>query len=224
MKIFIGYDSTAKIAYDVCKLSIKKNTSANIEISALNQLELRNKNYYYRPIDDKGSTEFTFTRFLVPALMNYQGWAIFCDCDFLWVDDVQNLINQKNNQYAVMVVKHDYSPNNNKKFNDSVQYQYPRKNWSSMILWNCSHEKNKQLTPDVVNTKSGEFLHQFKWLDDIEIGTIDKKWNWLVNWYTETDNEKPSAIHYTEGGPWIESYKDCQYSKEWNNYKKDLEL
>lgn len=222
MKIFIGYDPTAKIAFDVCKFSIEKNTSKNVEILALIQSDLRNNNYYYRPIDDKGSTEFTFTRFLVPALTNYQGWAIFCDCDFLWVNDIQELISQKNNQYAVMVVKHDYNPSNNKKFNNNIQYQYPKKNWSSMILWNCSHEKNKNLTLDVVNTSSGEFLHQFKWLNDEDIGTINKKWNWLANWYVETDNEKPNAIHYTEGGPWIDLYKNCQYSKEWNKYKEDF--
>jgi len=216
MKVFVGYDKKEHDAYEVCKHSILKY-HPDAQVISIVQQHLRDIGVYWREVDSLGSTEFTFTRFLVPALMNFQGWAIFCDCDFLWTADIQELFDLRDDKYAVMVVKHDYTPSNKTKMDDQHQHLYPRKNWSSMVLWNCSHPSNRQLTPDLVNSASGQFLHRFQWLPDDHIGELDKEWNWLVNWYTATDSNIPKAIHFTEGGPWLAEYSTCEYSNLWNN-------
>jgi lipopolysaccharide biosynthesis glycosyltransferase len=214
MKIFVGYDPREDIAYKVCKYSILKHNST-INIKPIIQKELRELGLYYREIDLLSSTEFSFTRFLVPYLSEYSGWTLFCDCDFLWLEDVQHLFNLCDDRYAVMVVKHNYKPESLIKMGGKIQTVYPRKNWSSMVLWNCKHPSNKKLTIQNINEKSGRYLHQFKWLHNEEIGEVPVEWNWLVGWnYGST----PKAIHYTEGGPWLEEFKYCEYSDIWNQY------
>lgn len=217
-KIFIGWDSREPIAADVCEYSLEHNSSRSLDITMLKQNLLRDQGIYKRPFDDKASTEFTFTRFLVPHLMKHQGWALFCDCDFLWVEDVEKLFAQADDRYAVMVVKHDYRPQNKVKMDGQRQEYYPRKNWSSMILWNCAHPKNAQITAEAVNQWAGNRLHRFDWLDDSEIGNLDPAWNWLVGWYHEPWDGKPAALHYTEGGPWFDNYRDCDYAGIWKYY------
>lgn len=217
INVFIGYDSREDIAYKVCDYSIRKNSS-NVITTPLKQSKLRSQGIYWREVDPLSSTEFTFTRFLVPYLMNYQGWAIFCDCDFVWTEGVEKLLELADSKYAVMVVKHDYTPPLGIKMDNQKQIPYPRKNWSSMILWNCSHPKNQHLTPDLVNEESGQYLHRFSWLEDSDIGTLSPEWNWLVNWYKEPTHGTPKAYHWTEGGPWFENYKNCQYHQVWNDY------
>jgi hypothetical protein len=210
IKVYVGYDPREDIAYRVCRYSILKHCpSAEV-------IPLTKPAVYTRLRDEQASTEFTFTRFLVPYLNNYQGWALYIDCDFLFTEDVSKLFALADEQYSVMVVKHDYKPTSTTKMDGQVQYQYPRKNWSSLILWNCS--KNK-LDPDVVNTAPGQYLHRFQWLDDSQIGSIDKEWNWLVGWYK---NGSPKALHYTEGGPWFENYEFCEYHELWKEYLKEL--
>jgi lipopolysaccharide biosynthesis glycosyltransferase len=211
IKVYVGYDPREDIAYQVCRYSILKHCpSAEV-------IPLTRPSVYTRPDDGKSSTSFTFTRFLVPHLNNYQGWALYVDCDFLFTDDVSKLFALADDQYSVMVVKHDYTPKSTVKMDGQTQYLYPRKNWSSLVLWNCS--KNK-LDPDVVNTASGQYLHRFQWLDDQQIGSIDKEWNWLVGWYKEGS---PRALHYTEGGPWFENYKFCEHHEIWKQYLKELD-
>lgn len=214
--VYIGYDSREKVAYDVCKYSlIIRNTDVNVV--PLVQDRLRSDKLYWREIDTKASTEFTFTRFLVPYLSNYKGWAVFCDCDFLWLEDIGELFKFADDKYAVMVVQHFYNPKGIIKMDNKIQYLYPRKNWSSMILWNCEHPSNKKLNPDAVNNKPGQFLHQFKWLDDSEIGHIPVDWNWLSDWYIQGKDGIPKAIHYTQGGPYFKEYYNCALSKEWKD-------
>jgi cytidyltransferase-like protein len=218
--VFIGQDSREIIAYDVCKQSIE-NFNKNVNVWPLAQSELKANNLYWREADKYSSTEFTFTRFLVPYLSNYKGWAIFVDCDFVFLDDVDKIFAQANNKYAVMVVHHDYTPTEEYKMDGARQRPYPRKNWSSLILWNCAHPSNKGLTPELINRESGQFLHRFQWLPDHEIGHLSHEWNWLVNWYHEPKDGKPKALHYTEGGPWFKNYKTCEYADEWmNEYDK----
>lgn len=214
MKVFIGYDSREDIAYKVCKHSIVMR-SADASVEPLVQSELREKGIYTRDVDPLSSTEFTFTRFLVPYLMNYEGWAIFCDCDFLFQDDIKDLINLTNEKYAVMVVKHQYDPPEGTKMDGKAQMPYPRKNWSSMVLWNCGHPSNKSLTPELVNSESGTYLHRFSWLDDSEIGSLPVDWNWLVGWYSYPRDGVPKAIHYTEGGPWFPNYVHTEFGANW---------
>ena len=220
MKVYIGYDSSQDIAYQVCKSSILKYT--NVEVIPLVQQNLRERGIYTRDIDPLSSTEFTFTRFLVPYLNEYKDWAMFVDSDFLFTEDISNLFKLANEEYAVMVVKHNYNPESSIKMNNKQQLLYPRKNWSSLILWNCGHPSNIKLSTQIVNEKSGSYLHRFNWLDDSEIGELDLRWNWLVNWHTESTNGIPKAIHYTEGGPWLENYKNCEYADLWISEKNRM--
>lgn len=222
IKVFIGWDSREPIAADVCQYSIEQNTQSPTKITMLKQDLLREQLLYARPRDERGSTEFTFTRFLVPKLMDYKGWAIFCDCDFLWLGDIQELIDQADDRYAVMLVKHDYRPQNTVKMDGKRQEYYPRKNWSSMVLFNCGHPKNRWLTPYHIEKASGQELHRFSWLDDEDIGSISPEWNWLVGWYHQPWDGVPKALHYTEGGPWFDNYRDCPYADVWLEYERDL--
>ena len=214
MKVFVGWDSREDLAYQVCKHSILSR-NPEVEVLPLKQQELRDQGIYNRDTDQLSSTEFTFTRFLVPHLTNYEGWAVFCDCDIIFVDDIQELFSLADDKYAVMVVKHNYTPTTGTKMDGKVQFPYPRKNWSSVILFNCGHPSNKVLTCKQVNTQTGQFLHRFQWLKDEEIGELHHSWNWLVNWYHEPDDGKPKAIHYTEGGPWFDNYAHCEYGYHW---------
>jgi hypothetical protein len=223
VKVYVGWDSREDIAYQVCKYSIESR-SHNAKVSSLKLFKLINQGIYNRPIDNLGSTEFTFTRFLVPYLENYQGWAIFCDCDIIWRVGVEDLLAYADDQYAVMVVKHEYNPSNSIKMDGQTQHQYPRKNWSSVILWNCGHPSNRALTKDVINTASGAFLHRFQWLKDSEIGALSSEYNWLVNWYKEPKDGIPKIIHYTEGGPWFENYMKCEYGAYWEKEKNQYLL
>lgn len=216
MNVFIGYDSREDIAFQVCKYSIVKH-QPHAKIFPIKQADLTG--IYNRPVDPQSSTEFSFTRFLVPYLSSYNGWALFADCDFLFLDDVSKLFDLVETKYAVMVVKHNYQPLNKFKMDGKIQHVYPRKNWSSLILFNCSHPSNQQLTPTLINSATGQYLHQFSWLDDIEIGELDFNWNWLVGW-NKIGN--PKALHYTEGGPWFENYKDCEYSDLWLKYYSEI--
>jgi len=212
-KIYLGWDSREEIAYNVCKHSIERYNKKNIPIFPLKQLELRNKKIYNRSVDTLASTEFSLTRFLTPYLSEYIGFSIFMDCDFLLKDDIQKLFDSIDKTKAVSVVKHDYTPSEKTKMDGKQQHIYPRKNWSSLIVFNNQHPSNKKLNLEMVNNETPQFLHRFSWLSDDEIGEVSHEWNYLVGWYNDVEN--PKAIHYTEGGPWFEEYKDCDFSKDW---------
>ena len=212
---FVGYDSKEDIAYRVCKYSLFKRASIDIKIFSLKLDELVAKKFYKRDIDPLASTQFTYSRFLVPALMDYKGWAIFCDCDFIFLDDIAKITEKLDENKAVYCVKHDYTPKETTKMDGQVQTVYPRKNWSSMVLWNCEHEKNKMLTPEFLNQQTPKFLHRFSWLEDSEIGELPHNYNWLVGWYREPEDGSPKILHYTEGGPWFDGYRNCEYSDDW---------
>lgn len=219
LKIFVGYDPREDIAYQVCKYSIESK-NPTVEVIPLVQSELREQGIYSRDNDPLSSTEFTFTRFLVPYLTNYTGWAIFCDCDFLFQCDIQTIYDLLDEQYAVMVVKHNYTPKEGEKMDGKKQLPYPRKNWSSLILWNCADPDNRQLTPEVINSQTGQYLHRFNWLSDSKIGGLPYRFNWLVNWYHEPQDGTPQAIHYTEGGPWFTNYEHCEYGYQWERARQ----
>ena len=221
MKVFVGYDPREDIAYQVCKHSILTK-QPNAEVRPLVQKELRDAGWYTRPIDKLASTEFTFTRFLVPELCNFEGWALFIDCDMILTTDIAELFAQADDQYAVMCVQHDYKPKEGTKMDGQTQTVYPRKNWSSTMLINCGHPSNQQLDMDLVNSPeiNGAYLHRFSWLKDEEIGELDHTWNYLVGVYD--DLEKPKLIHYTEGGPWFENYRNCEFHQLWKDELQDM--
>jgi len=221
LNIYVGYDSKEDIAYRVCKHSILKRSSANVKIRSLKLYELIANKLYNRTIDPLASTEFTYSRFLVPVLNNFNGWAVFCDCDFLFFEDVEKILNNVDESKAVYCVQHDYTPKEKHKMDGQKQTIYPRKNWSSFILFNCSHPSNKRLSVDLVNSETGSFLHQFKWLKDSEIGSLDERWNWLEGWTSKHNNEKPFAVHFTRGGPWFEEWQDVEFANEWIKERDD---
>ena len=222
INIYVGWDSREPIAADVLRYSIEQNTSVPVNIIYLKQEELREQGLYWRDVDPLSSTEFTFTRFLVPYLNNYEGFAIFVDCDFLAVNDLAELINQADKRKAVQVVQHDYTPPEGIKMDGQRQLPYPRKNWSSMILWNCGHKDNKIVDLEFVNTATGQELHRFTWLRDSQIGNLSPEWNWLAGWYREIRDGHPKFIHYTEGGPWFDEWQHVEYADLWCDYRDRL--
>ena len=123
-----------------------------------------------------------------------------------------------------MCAQHDYTPKEGTKMDGKQQTLYPRKNWSSLVLWNCGHPSNRKITKDLINhpDTTGKYLHRFSWLRDDEIGAIPHHWNWLVGWYKEPSDGSPKAIHYTEGGPWFESYRNCEYHQHWKNLLTEM--
>lgn len=222
LKIFVGWDSREDIAFQVAKQSIIDNTNADVEIIPLKQKPLRKDGLYWREEDKLASTEFTFTRYLIPELTEFSGWALFIDCDFVFKDDVQKLFDQIDNKYAIMCAQHDYTPKEGTKMDGQTQTVYPRKNWSSMMLINCGHPDNKILTKETVNDeeKGGAYFHRFSWLNDNLIGEVSHEWNWLVGWYKEPEDGAPKVLHYTEGGPWFDKYENCEYAIDWFHYYK----
>ena len=221
LNIYVGYDSKEDIAYRVCKHSILKKSSANVKVRSLKLYELIANKLYNRSVDPLASTEFTYSRFLVPVLNNFDGWAIFCDCDFIFFEDVSKILNNIDESKAIYCVQHDYTPKEKHKMDGQKQTIYPRKNWSSFILFNCSHPSNKGLSVDLVNSETGSFLHQFKWLKDSEIGSLDERWNWLEGWTSKHNKKKPFAVHYTRGGPWFEEWQDVEFANEWIEERDD---
>ena len=215
INIFIGYDSKEKVAYNVLSHSIIQNSTKPVAITpiALNHL----KDDFVRERNALSSTEFSFSRFMIPHLMNYQGWALFMDCDMLMFEDIAELWRMRDDSKAIQVCKHNYTPKTDKKFLGQVQTKYEKKNWSSFMLMNC--RKCTTLTPDYVNKASGLELHQFKWLEgDHLIGDLPLEWNWLVGEYEHKDDV--NNVHYTKGGPWFEEYARCFMLK----YKKPHSL
>ena len=215
LTVYVGWDSKEPEAFDVCRFSIEENCSIPVSVIPLKRKQFIERKLYWRDQDSRDSTEFTMTRFMVPWLNGYQGKALFCDCDFLFQADLKELIDQFDKSKAVQVVKHDYTPKETTKMDGQVQTVYPRKNWSSMVLWNCGHEKNKILTPEFLNNQTPKFLHRFSWLEDSEIGDLPHHYNWLVGWYREPEDGSPKILHYTEGGPWFDGYRHCDYSDDW---------
>ncbi len=209
-RLFIGYDAREAVAFNVLSHSVQKHASRPVMIAPVMVDQLRQ--CFHRPHDPLQSTDFSFSRFLVPYLSGFEGWSIFMDCDMLALDDIYKLWQLRDDKYAVMVVKHQHVPKEEVKFLNAVQTKYEKKNWSSVMLFN--NTKCEALTPDFVNTASGLELHQFKWLksDDL-IGAIPSRWNHLVGY----DNVDPSAafVHYTIGGPYFNEYVSCEYADDW---------
>ena len=210
INVFIGYDEKEKVAYNVLSYSILKNSTRPVAITPIYLPNI--KDDFVRERKPNQSTDFAFSRFMVPHLMNYQGWALFMDCDMLMFEDVSKLWRMRDDSKAIQVCKHNYTPKEDKKFLGQVQTKYEKKNWSSFMLMNC--RKCTTLTPDYVNKASGLELHQFKWLEgDHLIGDLPLEWNWLVGEYEHKDDVK--NVHYTKGGPWFEEYARCDYSQDW---------
>jgi lipopolysaccharide biosynthesis glycosyltransferase len=208
--VFIGYDPREAIAYHVCANSIIRNSSQPVAIVpvALNLFK------EYSETHTDGSNHFIYTRFLVPYLQDYEGHAIFIDGDMIVRGDIAELWNMRDHTCDVQVVKHDYQTRMPVKYLGAKNENYPRKNWSSVILWNCASFPNRKLTPDFVQHSTGSFLHRFSWLDDARIGELPKEWNWLPDEYGPNADAK--LLHYTLGTPCFQEFADTPQGNEWH--------
>ena len=210
IRVFIGYDSRETVAYGVLAHSINARATEPVAITPVMLSQLQS--VFRREKNPLQSTEFSFTRFLVPWMCGYEGWALFMDCDMLMREDVAKLWKLRDDRHAVQVVKHEHVPKEDTKFLGSVQTKYPKKNWSSVMLMNCA--KCTALTPDYVNQASGLELHQFKWLGNDElIGEIASGWNHLAGY--DAPRRDASLVHFTIGGPWFDEYRETEYASEW---------
>lgn len=211
LNVFIGFDPKETVAYHVLAHSILRRASIPVSIAPLMQSQLGG--IYTRERGPTESTQFSLTRFLVPALSAYRGWSLFMDCDMLCLADIAELAGwiERAPDKALLVCQHDYTPKTERKFLDQVQTKYPRKNWSSLMLFN--NARCAALTPAYVNSASGLDLHRFRWLEDAAIGSLPLEWNWLVGEYPPTPAAK--IVHYTLGGPYFDDYRDCDYADEW---------
>jgi lipopolysaccharide biosynthesis glycosyltransferase len=214
IKLYVGFDPKEAIAYHVFIQSVIKNSSAPIQITPL-ALSLLDE---FKETHNDRSNDFIYSRFLTPYLNNFEGWAIFADGDMICNADIKELINLADPDKAVSVVKHNYKTKFKKKYLGNINEDYPRKNWSSVILWNCSHPKHKILTPSFVAQQTGKFLHRFSWLEDYEIGELPIEWNWLAIEYEANPNAK--LIHYTLGTPCFKDFKDTDMSDLWYKYNQ----
>jgi len=208
--IFIGYDPREAIAYHTCVNSIIRHATKPVSIIpvALNLFA------DYKEIHADGSNHFIYTRFLVPHLMGFSGWALFIDGDMIVRDDITKLWELQNPYMDVMVVQHDYKTKMPVKYLGSKNEDYPRKNWSSVILWNCSSFPNRHLTPEFVQKSTGADLHRFTWLDDSRIGSLPPEWNWLPDEYGA--NQEAKLLHYTLGTPCFHEFADTPQGNEWH--------
>ena len=204
--IFIGRDKREDIAWHVLAHSLITRSSIPLALTAVGN-DTVHPWLWWRERGEKDSTDFSNARFIVPALMNFGGWAIFMDCDMVCLGDIADLWAQRDDRYAVMVVKHQHTPAEQTKFLGATQSAYQRKNWSSLMMFNCSHNACWELLPNYVNTAHGLDLHGFKWCKDKEIGEIKGLWNVLVaQGYQHPepvlDKNDIKLLHYTLGGGW----------------------
>ena len=209
IKIVIGFDQRESIAFHTFIQSIIEKSSLPVSFIPLAINALKG----YKETHTDKSNDFIYSRFLSPHLNAFEGWAIFADGDMICQADIKELWDLRDESKALLVVKHDYQTKAHKKYLGNINENYPRKNWSSVILWNCAHPKHKILTPEFIASQTGKYLHRFSWLDDNDIGELPKEWNWLAIEYPENKNAK--LIHYTLGTPCFKEYKNTEMADIW---------
>lgn len=218
--LFAGYDPRESVAYHVLLQSILETSSLPVADAPLHSRMLKDFDG-----QQDGTNAFIYSRFLVPSLMQFEGWAIYCDSDMLFRDDIAKLWALRDESKAAMVVKHDYKTRHKLKAIgtalESRNDDYPRKNWSSMILWNCGHPRNRLLTREFVGGAGGKILHRFEWLSDEDIGEVPRQWNHLVGEYAYDHEAK--LVHFTLGIPAFDFYRHCDYSEEWHVLRHGVE-
>lgn len=230
LTVYVGYDPAEQAAFDVCCYTIRKHWP-DAPIVPLRHDLLTAKGLLTRPTYSTGgqlfdvlsnapmSTEFANSRFLTPIL-HQTGWALFMDCDMVVLDDVRNII-PRDDSKAVYCVQHVHIPEERDKMCGKAQTTYQRKNWSSVILFNCDHSANLRLRLEHVNRWPGRELHALRWLKDSEIGRLDRGWNWLVD-----VQDKPDPLHiahYTLGGPWFDEWQAKDSDAIWNEARREMD-
>jgi lipopolysaccharide biosynthesis glycosyltransferase len=209
VEIVVGFDQKEAVAYHTFVQSVIDNSTIPVRFLPLNINSL----YSYKEVHKDGSNNFIYSRFLVPHLLNFNGWAIYADGDMVCLEDIKKLWDLRDKKFAVQVVKHNYKTKIKNKYLGHKNEDYPRKNWSSLILWNCEHPSHKILTPEFIQEQSGAYLHRFSWLKNNLIGEIKKEWNWLAMEYEE--KKDINLIHYTIGTPCFKEYENTSLSSHW---------
>ncbi|MEJ7824201.1 MAG: hypothetical protein WKF48_02160 [Solirubrobacteraceae bacterium] len=212
-RVFIGYDPSQHISFEVLRYSLVKHATEPLDIQAIDAEQIPD---WGRPIDPLASTPFTYTRFLVPWLMGYEGIALFMDGDMLALGDISELFHLPMDGLALRVRQHDYNPEATVKMGGKVQTQYPRKNWSSLMLMDCA--KLGAWTKEAVETQSGAWLHRFEAISDEQIGDISEEWNVLDHMTGPT-----KLLHYTSGGPWLAGCEDADHADLWRAHREEHE-
>jgi hypothetical protein len=214
LPIVIGFDPRESAAYHVCCQSIIEHATEPVSFIPLASNLLGG-------FDGQrdGSNAFIFSRFLVPWIQSWRGWALFIDGDMILRDDVAKLFAHKDEYKAAMVVKHEYHTRQPRKYIGSPleadNVMYARKNWSSVILWNCAHYANRKLTPSYVAKQPTPFLHRFQWIPDDRLGELPVTFNYLETEYPYCDNAK--LVHHTLGVPGFSHYADSPYAEGWHS-------
>ncbi|MGC5198353.1 glycosyltransferase [Aphanothece microscopica] len=221
--IFIGYDPRERAATNVLIDSLYQHSTMPLAVTPLVKSQLEAQDLYWRQHDPLQSTAFSFSRFLVPQLMGFKGWAIFMDCDMLCRGDIAELWELRDSRHTVMCVQHEHVPTQEVKFLGEVQSRYEKKNWSSLMLFNCS--RCNALTPEYVNSASGLDLHRFRWIgDDALIGKLPmERWNHLVDVQEAAMAEEAALLHWTLGGPWFREQRKMggSLAAEWFSARDD---
>ena len=216
IKIVVGFDQREAIAYHTFSQSVLEKSSLPVLFLPLSMNTLKG----YKETHNDKSNDFVYSRFLTPYLHNFEGWAIFADGDMVCQSDIKELWDLRDETKALQVVMHDYKTKFNQKYLGNTNENYPRKNWSSLILWNCSHPKHKVLTPDFISSQTGKYLHRFSWLDDEDIGELPIAWNWLAIEYP--NNSKAKIIHYTLGTPCFKDYRNTEMAVTWHEVQQKV--
>lgn len=227
-RVFLGWDANELEACVVAEHSLYRHSSPRLvdakKISRLTLLPhynrpttmMRTNGQLFDEISDAPmSTAHAIARFFVPWLCEYSGWALFTDGDVLFREDIEHLFALADPQYAVQVVQHPPLLEEGTKKDGHIQQAYPRKNWSSVMLFNCGHEANKALTLDVLNSWPGRDLHAFRWLTDELIGELPARFNYLVG--VNPPDPNPAIVHYTLGIPIVEGHANDPFADEWFN-------
>ncbi len=209
LTIVVGFDQTEAVAYHTFCQSVLEKASLPVQFIPLADNSL----YFYKESHLDGSNRFIYSRFLTPYLCDFKGFAIFADGDMICNSDIAELQKLFDPAKAVQVVKHDYKTKRAVKYLNNKNENYPRKNWSSLMVFNCEHPANRVLTPEFVQSHDGAFLHRFSWLNDADIGELPLEWNYLAIEYEQ--NPKAKLIHYTLGTPCFEEFKSTEMSDLW---------
>lgn len=232
IRVYVGWEQRDALAYEVCVHSLKAHASIPVEVIALKEWELRRHGVYWRnySVDRSGqmwdgrdgkpfSTNFSFTRFAVPILEGEDsGWVLFCDADMLWRADLAELIALLDDEKALMCVRHDHRPDEAVKMDGVIQTAYPRKNWSSLMVF--KPWRNSGLTKYRLNNSAGSWLHGMLWLKDHEIGGLPEAWNWLEGF--SSPDIQPKVVHYTRGTPDMPGYEGSAYADEWRAIAREI--
>jgi len=204
--LFYGFDPREEVGCHTFVSSVIHHASEPVRFTPL------------RGDQRDGSNAFTYARFLIPHLMEYRGWALFCDgADMIVKDDIAGLWAMRNEFLAVQVVQHDYRTKHRRKYvgtqMEADNRDYPRKNWSSVMLINCAHYDWRRITPETIAKMSGEDLHGLTFIRDRYIGSLPPEWNWLADEHGEW--ERASLLHWTAGIPAWPMYGKSPHAKDW---------